>query len=113
VTPLARRTNKMEVCFDVMDNKIAKGGQKNVYLRITEPSGKTIGNRSSGSGSFTTGSGEELLYTATTTIDYTGAKANVCLSHEEQEDKKFAPGTYLVEVYIDKVLAGAGSAILK
>lgn len=113
ITPIARRTHKMEVCFDVMDNKIAKPGSKTIYLKITEPGGKTIGNRSTGSGSFNTSSGEEVLYTATTTIDYTGAKANVCLSHEEKEDKKFSPGTYLIEVYIDGVLSGAGSAVLK
>ena len=113
ITPIARRTNKMEVCFDIMDNKIAKAGSRTIYLKVTEPGGKTIGNRSSGSGSFNTPSGEEVLYTATTTVDYAGTRTNVCLSHEEQDDKQFAAGTYLIEVYIDGVLSGAGSAILK
>ncbi|MFM9051623.1 MAG: hypothetical protein ACKOKF_04780 [Bacteroidota bacterium] len=113
VTPLAKRTHKMEVCFDIMDNKIAKSGNRNVYVCITEPGGKTIGNRSTGSGEFTTKSGDSRLYTAVSSIDYTGTKRNVCISHEEKDDKKFAPGTYLVEVYVDKELAGAGSAILK
>ena len=83
ITPIARRTNKMEVCFDIMDNKIAKSGSRTVYLKVTEPGGKTIGNRSSGSGSFNTPAGEEVLYTATTTVDYAGTRTNVCLSHEE------------------------------
>jgi len=35
------------------------------------------------------------------------------LSYEEKDDKQFAAGTYMVEVYIDGVLAGASSAILR
>jgi DNA repair ATPase RecN len=112
-TLLARRTHKLDVCFDVLDNKIAKQGDKTVYLKITEPGGKPIGNRSTGSGTFKTASGEEVLYAATGTLSYTGSKQNLCLSYEEQEDKKFPAGTYLIEVYIDGNVAGAGSYTLR
>ena len=112
-TAMAKRTHKMEVCFDLLDNKIAKTGDKNVYLKITEPGGKPIGNKSTGSASFKTASGEEVMYAATTTINYTGAKQNVCLSFEEKEDKLFPPGTYLIEVYVDGTLSGASSYALK
>jgi predicted nucleic acid-binding Zn-ribbon protein len=110
---LAKRTHKIEVCFDILDNKIAKAGDKNVYLKITEPGGKPIGNKSTGSASFKTASGEEVMYAATTSINYTGAKQNVCLSYEEKEDKMFPPGTYLIEVYVDGNLSGASSYALK
>jgi len=112
-TAMAKRSHKLEVCFDVLDNKIAKTGDKNVYLKITEPGGKPIGNKSTGSASFKTASGEEVMYAATTTINYTGAKQNVCLSYEEKEDKMFPPGTYLIEVYIDGNLSGASSYSMK
>jgi len=110
---LAKRTHKLEVCFDILDNKIAKPGDKNVYLKITEPGGKPIGNKSTGSASFKTASGEDVMYAATTSINYTGAKQNVCLSYEEKEDKMFPPGTYLIEVYVDGNLSGASSYSLK
>src|SRR5207253_2262022 len=112
-TALAKRTHKLEVCFDILDNKITKPGEKTVYLKITEPGGKPIGNKSTGSNSFTTSSGEEVLYATSATIDYEGTKINQCLNYEEQEDKKFAPGTYLIEIYIDGNLSGAGSYVLK
>jgi hypothetical protein len=112
-TALAKRTHKLEVCFDILDNKITKPGEKTVYLKITEPGGKPIGNRSTGSNSFTTSAGEEVLYATSATIDYEGTKINQCLNYEEQEDKKFAPGTYLIEIYIDGNLSGAGSYVLK
>ena len=112
-TEMAKRTHKLQVCFDVMDNKIAKPGDRNVYLKITEPGGKPIGNKSTGSGTFKTSEGDEVMYAATTTINYAGARQNVCLSYEEKEDKMFPSGTYLIEVYVDGNLSGASSYTLK
>ena len=112
-TALAKRTNKLTICFDVLDNKIAKTGDKTVYLKITEPGGKAVGNRSTGSNSFKTASGEEIMYATTANINYTGVKQNVCMDYEEQGDKMFQPGTYMIEVYVDGNLSGAGSVSLR
>ncbi len=112
-TAMAKRTHKLDVCFDILDNKISKTGDKNVYLKITEPGGKPIGNRSTGSNTFRTASGEEVMYAATSTVSYTGAKQNICMSYEEQADKMFPAGTYLIEVYVDGNLSGAGSYTLR
>ncbi len=112
-TALAKRMHKLTICFDVLDNKIAKVGEKTVYLKITEPGGKPIGNKSTGSASFKTASGEEIMYAATTTINYTGVKQNLCMNYEEQADKMFPAGTYMIEVYIDGNLSGAGSTTLR
>ena len=112
-TALAKRTHKLSVCFDVLDNKIAKAGDKTIYLKITEPDGKPMGNKSTGSASFKTASGEEVMYAATSTLTYTGVKQNVCMNYEEQEDKMFPPGTYMLEVYIDGNLSGAGTCVLR
>jgi len=112
-TALAKRTHKLSICFDVLDNKIAKTGEKTVYLKITEPGGKPMGNKSTGSASFKTASGEEVMYAASSTLTYTGVKQNVCMNYEEQEDKMFPPGTYMIEVYIDGNLSGAGTCVLR
>jgi len=112
-TPTAKRVHKMEVCFDVLENKIAKAGEKTVYLKVTEPGGKPLGNKGMGSGSFKTAAGEDLMYTANSTITYTGVKQNVCLNYEEQQDKMFPVGNYLVEIYIDGNLCGSTTYSLK
>ncbi|REJ80991.1 MAG: hypothetical protein DWQ44_05190 [Bacteroidetes bacterium] len=112
-TAMAKRTHKLDVCFDILDNKITKQGEKTVYLKITEPGGKPIGNRSTGSNTFKTSSGEEVMYASSANITFTGAKQNVCMSYEEQQDKMFPAGTYLVEVYVDGNLSGAGSFTLR
>ena len=112
-TSMAKRTHKLQICFDVLDNKIAKQGDRTVYLKITEPGGKVIGNRTEGSNTFKNANGEEVLYTASQSLSYTGAKQNICIPYEEQKDKMFPAGTYLIEAYIDGNLAGASSYVLK
>jgi ribosomal protein S11 len=112
-TAMAKRTHKLTICFDVLDNKIAQAGEKNVYLKITEPGGKAVGNKSTGSASFKTAAGEEVMYASMATINYTGAKQNICMDYEEQQDKMFPAGTYMLEVYIDGNLSGAGTAVLR
>jgi predicted nucleic acid-binding Zn-ribbon protein len=113
VASLAKRTHKLDVCFDILENKIARPGDKTVYLKITEPGGKPIGNKGTGSGTFKTSSGEEMMYAASNTINYTGERQNVCLNFEEQQDKMFPTGTYLVEIFIDGNPAGNTSYVLK
>jgi hypothetical protein len=112
-TNLAKRTHKLQACFDILDNRIAKAGERTVYLKITEPGGKVIGNRAEGSNMIKLANGEEALYTTSTTVDYTNSKQNVCLNYEEQKDKMFPAGTYLLDIYIDGNLAGSSSYVLK
>ena len=112
-TALARRTNKVEVCFDVLENKITKGGDKNIYMRILTPDSKVMGERASCSGTFKKGgSGEEVMYSATSSINYANAKQNVCLNYEEAE-RIYPKGTFNVEVYVDGNLSGTTTFTLK
>jgi hypothetical protein len=112
-TVMAKRTNKLEVCFSVLENKVAQVGRKNVYLRIITPDGLPLGSRSGGSGSFKlAGSNEEVLFTAMQEVDYANDKVDICLPFEEQ-DRVFASGTYIVEVYVEGVPAAASSFTLK
>lgn len=112
-TAMAKKANKMEVCFSILDNKFAKSGEKNVYLRIVEPGGKTMGNRSSGSSTFTiAGTQEEVQFTSTTTMNYNNERQDLCLDWEEAE-RVYAPGTYVIEIYVDGSLSAATSYVLK
>lgn len=112
-TAMAKRTNKMEVCFSVLENKIAKAGEKTIYLKIVEPGGKTMGSRSEGSSTFkVNGSAEEVQFTDMKKIDYTNEKQDVCMNWEENE-RIFTPGTYLIEIYSDGNLSTAASYVMK
>lgn len=112
-TAMSKRTNKLESCFTVLENKIAKRGEKIVYMRVIEPGGKVLGNRAEGSSSFKKAdSSEELLFTVSKPIDYTGDKQDVCVNWEEQ-DRVFVSGTYVIEIYIDGNLSASSSLVLR
>ncbi len=111
-TVMSKRTNKLDVCFTLLANAIAKGGEKNVYLRIVEPGGKVMGNRSAGSNSFKMASGEEVMFTNTVAVNYENKNVEQCISYEESE-RVFTPGTYVIEVYVDGNLSGASSYVLR
>lgn len=112
-TMIAKRTNRLQTCFSVLENKIAKAGSKTVYLRVVEPGGKVLGNRSEGSSSFRVpGTSEDLMYTASQTIDYGGEKQDLCINWDEA-DRIFTPGTYLLEVFVDGYPSGSSSVTLR
>ncbi len=114
-TAMARRTNKMDVCFTVLENTFAEPGEKRVYLRIVEPGGKTLGDKAgaTNSGSFTvTGTGQEILYSSLGTLNYDNTRQDYCIAYEEDE-RIFTSGTYLIEVYINESLSVAASSVLK
>ena len=111
-TVMSKRTNKLDVCFTLLGNAIAKAGEKNVYLRIVEPGGKVMGNRSAGSNSFKMANGEEVMFTNTVTVAYENKNVEQCIAYEENE-RVFTPGTYVIEVYVDGNLSGASSYVLR
>lgn len=107
----AKRTNKLELCFTIMDNKIAEKGERMLYAVIKEPSGKVLAGYSKAT--FNDAStGEELVATASQKMDYNGNKQNVCLNYEN--DKRTLPsGTYSFLVYIDGTLVAETAYMLK
>ncbi len=108
-TGLARRTEKFEVCFSVMDNKLAKPGEHTVYLRVTQPEGGVLGEK----GKFTVkGKGIETGYTGAETFDYTKTKKDFCMNFTD-EKYKFPKGTYMVDIFIDGELHTSGYYELK
>jgi len=95
---LAKKTNRIQVCFTVMDNKFASQGDKIVYVVVTEPTGKVLASQSRTT--LNTTDGEEIQATASYQINYNGKKQDVCLSYDTEE-RILTSGNYNVEVYID------------
>lgn len=98
-TGKAKKATKLKICFDVPENDVSNPGQKTLLLRILNPEGATIWVTSSGSGSFTTDTGEEKQYTIAKTFDYNNQKTKVCAYWEQTQP--FGSGTYSVYFYQD------------
>jgi hypothetical protein len=112
-TAIAKKVIKFNTCFSVMDNKVAPAGKKTVYMRIISPDGKVIGGPESSSGKFKNTKGEDVQFTTSKEIDYTGAKTDLCLEYNEQSKNLFVPGNYSVEIYVDGSLTSIVGVTLK
>ncbi len=112
-TAMAKRTTKLETCFTLLENTIAHDGQRTLYLRIVEPGGKVLGNRSEGSNTFRkSGTEEDLLFTNSKMIEYKNEKMDICLDWSDALTP-FVSGTYMLEVYFDGAFSGATSVTLR
>lgn len=103
-TSLARRAEKMEVCFSIMDNKVAEEGERTVYARIMQPDGVVLGEK----GTFEVkGRGVETGYTGSEIFNYDRNKKDFCFDFTD-EKYKFQKGTYLIDIFIDGELHTSG-----
>jgi predicted nucleic acid-binding Zn-ribbon protein len=109
-TSLAKRTNKIDVCFTILDNKITPAGDKMVYIVITEPNGKVLGGYSKAE--FVDETNNTVMASASSKIYYDGSKQNICLSYENEE-RILTAGTYAIDVYIDNTLITSTAYMLK
>ncbi len=108
----AKDAEKLRVCFDLLQNKIAPSGQTELAVRIVSPDGTTIQMSSLGSGTLQDATtGNDIPFTYTISPDYQNETKTVC-SYWAQTFK-FSPGKYSVEVYEKGFLIGQSSFMMK
>jgi len=90
------KTEKFVACFNLSENAITTQGTKNVYVRITKPTGEVLGNSKSG---FFTFQGSEIAYSASKSVTYDGKLQNVCIYFLNSEE--LAVGDYNVYIFVD------------
>lgn len=106
----AKNTDKLKICFDFAENKIAPSGETEVAIRLISPLGVTITNAALGSGTLVNDKGEEIQYTYKVRPDYDNQLKKVCSLWDQGGN--FVKGKYGVEVYQKGILIGQTSAEL-
>ncbi len=102
-TNKARKTEKIKVSFSLGENKIAKAGEKTIYVRIMTPDGKELAksyddncrfnfNQSSG------------YFAGRETLNYANAELIGVTYCEGQGE--YVPGNYIIEITCDGVVIG-------
>lgn len=105
-TSRARKAEKIKVSFSLGENKIAKPGEKTVFIRIMTPDGKEMAKSYDDNYKFvfnkSTGywAGKETLNYANTEI----SGVTYCEGQGE-----YVPGTYMIEVVCDNVVIGSST----
>ena len=108
----AKDAQKLKLCFDMLQNKIAPKGPTEIAVRIISPDGSTIQIESLGSGTFTEATtGNTVPYTYTISPDFDNDTKQVC-SYWNQ-NYNFGSGKYSIEVYQKGFLIGQSSFTMK
>jgi len=104
-----KRVTEMKICITLVENEIAKAGQRDVYFRVIDVSGSVL--HGSTNDVFTL-NGTQLGYSAKVTIDYQNKLVQACSSYmcEEQTIKA---GTYDIEAYTDGEKIGQSQITLE
>jgi len=93
----AKKVTELKICISLVENEIAKAGQREVFFRIIDISGAVLHGSSN---DVFTNNGKQIGYSAKITIDYQNKLVQACGSFvcEEQTLKM---GTYEIEAYTD------------
>jgi hypothetical protein len=102
-TNKARKTDKIKVSFSLGENKIARAGEKTVFVRVMTPDGKEMAKSYDENSKFAFNksvgyfAGKEVL-------NYANVEMNGVVYCEGQGE--YVPGTYLIEITCDGVVIG-------
>ncbi len=98
---------KLRVGFTLRENPIASAGQKQIFLRVIRPDSLVITTSSENLFEY---AGNQLIYSATRTIDYMNQDIDVTIWVDNTGD--FIPGNYSAEVYLEGVVIGKTTFML-
>ncbi|MES2130943.1 MAG: hypothetical protein V4506_01260 [Bacteroidota bacterium] len=103
-TSKASRTQKIKVSFTLGENKIAKAGEKTVFVRIVTPDGKELAKNYDDNYRFTFDKSSGY-FAGKETLNYANIEISGVTYCEGQGD--FVSGNYIVEVSCDGVIIGS------
>lgn len=104
---VAKRTELIEVCFDIVRNEVTKQGPNRFHLRLLDPQGKVVKDEGRGSGQLELFDGSGTIqYTTSKIFDYQPSVKNICIEWYAYPNTPFEAGTYRVELYNKGRLVG-------
>lgn len=109
----AKSVDRLYICFNSLDNAVARPGEETFEVRIIGPGGETIQIDAEGSGILTmTETGEQIPYTKSVAFAFDGAAASHCTDWTV-EGQTYSAGTYTAELYNKGFFVGQGTVTLK
>lgn len=106
------RAGKVDVItssFTIGENKIAKIGNKVIYLQVTDPDGKVIYDKPN---QVINVGGREIIYTDKREVNYQGQQLDMTIVHNLQ-GREVSKGNFNVKIFADGILIGKDSFTLK
>ncbi|NJL11830.1 MAG: hypothetical protein HC913_01590 [Microscillaceae bacterium] len=101
----ANKIDRLAITFNVADNKLARIGNKDVYMRVLEPAGTLLINPGS-SGSFEA-DGRQMQYSVRKQILFDNSRQTVRFDFDRTGE--FVPGRHTIEFYCEGYRIGYGT----
>ena len=102
----AKKIDKVKVSFRLAPNGLAQQNEKEIYMRILDPSGAVLSDMATGSGEFTY-AGEGMIYTAMQRINFDNSRQQVNFVYG-RGNQRFNPGRHAIEIYSEGFRIGEG-----
>lgn len=102
-TSKAKKAQKIKIGFTLGENKIAKAGEKTVYIRVMTPDGKEMAKSYDDTYKFTFNKSSGY-YAGRETLNYANTEISGVTYCEGQDP--FVPGNYIIEISCDGVIIG-------
>lgn len=102
-----KQIDKLKVAFNLGDNKVAKKNNKDIFLRVIEPSGSTLFE---GDKTFIV-SGRETFYTEKKSLTFDNTRQQVSFLY--QKGSPFKEGVYTVEIFAEGSQIGNSTFTVK
>lgn len=104
---------EIKVCFTLIENLIAKPGEREVYLIYENPDGTISTNFAKGlSGTFMY-QNKEKTYTSKTTVRYNRLSEEACITYIPEDVEYYQKGPQYISVYCDGHLIGQSSFTIR
>lgn len=107
------KADRFNISFELAENRVSDAEEKNIYIRIIDPSGKVLPAASNERGFFSNNEGNiELPYSVSKKVSYNNDKIKDRVIYEiGKQDLK--EGNYVIEFYCDGYFCGASGYKLK
>jgi hypothetical protein len=110
----AKNIDRLQFCFDLVENRVIGSGNETFYFRIIDPTGVAIATTSGGGGVIKLADGKEVQYSTTTTLDFKNeSQTGVCTNWDTKGNANLTKGKYVIEVYNKGYSSGRGEFMLK
>lgn len=110
ISDRAKKIEKLKISFTVTANRIAKAGNKNIYLRVITPDGKEL-SKTGDDASIFSFENTKGYYDALQNFDYTNQDVTMVVYCASQTG--FIPGNYIIKLYCDGGEMGETTLALK
>ncbi len=112
-TSKAKKVDVLRIKFDIDENRIAENGNKEIFVRVTSPSGSILSNAAYGSGVTTNADGQSLNYTLLKQIALQQNQSVRDVTVDWNQDSDYQKGTYTIDLFNEGYKIGGGTVNLR